>query len=136
MKACLCRAVSSTYYALFHCLAAECADLIIGSQKKGRTERAWRQVYRSLEHGIAKNKCKQKDVMDLFPKEIIDFAVEFVRMQERRHSADYDPFFTVTKSEVHSDILSSQSAIEKFLSCERKHRKAFCAHVLMKDTRK
>jgi hypothetical protein len=35
-----------------------------------------------------------------FPKEIEDFANAFLAMQDKRHSADYDPHAKFTKSEV------------------------------------
>jgi len=117
-------------------LASECADQFIGSTKKGRTERAWIQVYRAIEHGFVKDKCKKPDILKHFPPQIADFANEFVRMQEQRHKADYDPSFTTTKSQAFADLISSSNAIEKFLSCDKKHRKAFCAYVLLRDPRK
>ena len=45
------RAVSTTYYALFHCLATCCADMIVGGAGADRSEPAWRQAYRALDHG-------------------------------------------------------------------------------------
>jgi uncharacterized protein (UPF0332 family) len=63
---CLRRAESSAYYALFHCLARECADLLIGGNNAKRSDEAWRQVYRALEHGIAKDRCKNKAAIKKF----------------------------------------------------------------------
>jgi hypothetical protein len=51
------RGVSTAYYALFHALARDCADLLVGTGDT-RSEPAWAQVYRTLEHGVAKNSCK------------------------------------------------------------------------------
>jgi len=135
-QASLRRAISSTYYAIFHCLAGECANLLIGGTKKLRSEPAWRQVYRALEHGFAKNKCANQNILNRFPNGIIDFATAFVTMQERRHLADYDPLFDVTKSQVMADIVLTYNAIDKFSMCSAKDRKAFCAYVLLKDVRK
>ena len=129
----LCRALSSTYYALFHCLAYECANLLIGGTKSLRSEPAWRQVYRSLNHGFASGKCTQTDNLKKFPKEIEDFATTFVTMQRKRHSADYDPLYRVLKSEVAADIALSKDAIQKFCAAPVKHRRAFCAYVLFGD---
>src|SRR4051812_27154040 len=50
----LSRAVSTAYSAVFHMLAKQCADAFAGTGA-GRSERAWNQVYRALEHGAAKN---------------------------------------------------------------------------------
>lgn len=83
------RAVSAAYYAMFHALARECADTIAGTGPQ-RSEAAWLQVYRALEHGVAKNACKEAKTKG-FPPEIVEFAEAFVTMQEERHTADYDP---------------------------------------------
>lgn len=79
-EASLRRAVSSAYYALFHCLSRECADLLIGGSGSDRSEAAWRQVYRALEHGPAKTKCKKRQIIRKFPKEIEDFASRFAEL--------------------------------------------------------
>lgn len=53
------RAVSTAYYALLHCVAAAGADLLVGGKQADRSERAWRQAYRALNHGRAKSRCKE-----------------------------------------------------------------------------
>ena len=53
-KADLRRAVSTAYYALFHCLTAAAADLLTGARPDSPE---WRQVYRALEHGKARSAC-------------------------------------------------------------------------------
>ena len=68
------RAVSTAYYAMFHLLAKTCADGMLGGVNASRSNRAWRQVYRALEHGSAKNACKNHHTLKLFPKDIEDFA--------------------------------------------------------------
>jgi len=126
------RAVSSSYYALFHCLARECADLLIGGAGSKRSREAWNQVYRSLEHGFAKGQCKDQRMIGLFPKEIQDFANAFVSMQEKRHEADYNPGARFTKSTVESDIILVEQAINDFKLAKKADRRAFCAYVLLK----
>jgi len=54
-------------------------------------------------------------------------------MQERRHSADYDPFFRITKSQVQIHIAATRKAIRNFGAVPEKDRRAFCAYVLLKD---
>ena len=110
---CLRRAVSSCYYALFHCLARECADLLIGGGGSARSEEAWTQVYRSLEHNPAKERCKDKEMIKKFPSEIEDFANTFVTMQTKRHNADYNPSASFVKSVVKSDIILVEQAIKR-----------------------
>ena len=47
------RAVSTAYYALFHCLAGCCADLLVGDPGANRSLSAWNQTYRGLQHAFA-----------------------------------------------------------------------------------
>jgi len=61
------------------------------------------------------------------------FADAFVKMQEQRHDADYDPFYRVTKSEVLVDIQSCRVVMADFLTSPTQDRRAFCAYVLLKD---
>jgi len=49
------RAVSAAYYALFHAVAAAAADTLIGTTVSHRASPIWSRVYRSLEHGFAKD---------------------------------------------------------------------------------
>ena len=127
------RAVSTAYYAMFHCLARCCADTLVGSRSADRSRPAWRQVYRALEHGLAKNSCRNQTIIKRFPKDIEDFANAFVSLQEKRHLADYDPFSQFTKLEVNSDIAATRDAIERFQSVPIKDRRAFAVFVLFKS---
>ena len=125
--------MSTAYYAAFHCLAAECADLLIGTTREERSSPTWRQVYRALDHGFAKSKSNNLKVGSPFTKHIADFASMFVVLQGLRHSADYDPFLTLSRSEVLVEIDNTEAVIAKFRSCAAKDRRAFCAHVLFRD---
>ena len=82
------RSVSDAYYALFHALAALCADHLVGVTK--RNSEAWRRVYRGLDHARVREEFRRKDVvnMDLAVGRV---AAAFVQLQEARHAADYDP---------------------------------------------
>ncbi len=71
------RAVSTAYYAMFHCLAQCCADTLVGSAGSNRSKHAWRQVYRAVEHKGTSKKCKRGEIHE-FPKEVEDFANVFV----------------------------------------------------------
>lgn len=132
-QASLRRAVSSAYYALFHALASECADRLIGGPGARRSTPAWRQTYRALEHGFAKNACKNTDTMKRFPQGVRTFAREFVTMQEARHAADYDPVATFQKTQVAQIVDNCEAAIALFRQAPVADRRAFCAHVLFKS---
>jgi len=128
------RAVSTTYYAMFHALARCCADLLIGGPGSRRSEEAWIQVYRALDHSSVKDTCtKKKSVLSKFPKEIQDFANIFLQMQIKRHDADYNPDGTVFKSAVLTDIAIVEAAIEGFNKAPLKDRRAFAAFVMLKQ---
>ena len=46
-------------------------------------------MYRALEHGKARNACRQQEAMRAFPTKIRSFAETFVDSQDARHEADY-----------------------------------------------
>ena len=124
------RAVSTAYYAMFHCLAESCANLLVGGQGSERSQHAWNQAYRALDHGQARRRCRNQDIINRFPSEIQDFANLFVEMQAKRHSADYAPDATFTMPDVIQDIDSVEDAITRFDSASRKDRRAFAVYVL------
>ncbi len=121
------RATSTAYYALFHCLARQAADRFIGGAGSDRSSPAWRQTYRALEHRVAKNNMKRDDVMDRFPPGIQDFANTFIRLQDKRHRADYDPLEDFRKTAVLTDIAECHAVIDGFQGSRVKDRRAFAA---------
>ena len=127
------RAVRTAYYALFHALARQCADLLVGVGPD-RSNGAWAQVYRSLEHGVAKNSCKTAASTG-FPIGIVNFANTFVSLQEERHRADYDPDARYTRPDVQVLISNAEQAIASLQPEARKHRRAFAVWVLMQRKR-
>ena len=127
------RALSAAYYALFHTLAGNCADMLVGSRSSTRTRQAWRQLYRALDHGQVKRQCTErrpKRVLARFPQEIQDFADQLVRMQRIRHLADYDPFEEFSRSAVSQYIEETKAAITEFNQVSRDDRRAFAVFVL------
>lgn len=124
------RALSTAYYSLFHTLAKSCADMLIGANSQ--TKKAWQQVYRALDHNFAKSACQNGNI-SRFPQEIQDFANTFVALQSKRHSADYDPYSKVYKSQVLVDIANAELVINGFKSAEAKHRNAFAVWVLLRQ---
>lgn len=124
------RAVSTAYYALFHAMAKNAADTVVGSGLN-RAERAWVQVYRSMDHGFAKNACKE--VRNLgFPDGLIACADEFVSLQEARHSAYYDPTYSLSRAEALTWVERAELAIKKLKGCDLTDRRAFAVQVLLK----
>ncbi|WP_311044088.1 hypothetical protein [Rhizobium bangladeshense] len=125
--------MSTAYYALFHALARECADLLVGAGD-ARRDAAWAQVYRTLEHGVAKNSCKTTAARG-FPTGIVSFADTFVVLQEERHRADYDPIARFVRAEVLVLIDNCEQAIKDLRSAPRQDRKAFAVWVLFQKKR-
>lgn len=126
------RAQSTIYYAMFHALARQCADGLIGVSKNSHSKPAWRQVYRALDHGPAKTACADQKTVSKFPTGIQKFATVFREMQEKRNNADYDPQCTLKRSEVLNDIETADTTIKGFASASAKDKTAFCAFVLFR----
>ena len=124
------RAVSTAYYAMFHCLASSSADLFIGTVRSP----AWHRTYRALEHGRARNACRQAQAMPEFPAEIRDFADAFVMLQIERQQADYAlDMDAYRKSDVLRRIASAEQAISRFEQADVSARRAFAAQVLFRQ---
>ena len=124
------RAVSTAYYALFHCLAASCADLLVGGSGADRSEPAWEQTYRALEHGIARRRCEAATIRE-FPPGIRHLANVFLDLQRKRHQADYASAGNFPKHIVLHDISNVADAIAGFQQVPAKDRRAFAVYLLL-----
>ena len=122
------RAVSTAYYAMFHCLAGCAANLIIGRTRKP----VWHQTYRALEHGKARNACEDRGALAAFPPEVRKFADTFVILQKTRQQADYALDGRYDKLNVLAAIDMAADTIVWFEQADVRHRRAFVAHVLFK----
>ena len=124
------RAVSTAYYAMFHCLAASAADSFIGRARSS----AWHRAYRALDHGQAKSACQQRRAMQGFPLEVRDFAKAFVELQIERQQADYAlDVPSYRKSKVLEYISSAGQAIRRFEQVDMRDKRGFAAHVLFRQ---
>lgn len=130
-QASLRRAVSTTYYALFHCVAENCADMLVGTVSINRTEWAWQQAYRALQHGTLKSRCDNTRMMQAFPAEIQRLGQQILYLQPRRERADYDPSITLERSVVIRDIEETEQRIHEFRQAPERDRRAFAAYVLL-----
>ena len=122
------RAVSTAYYAMFHCLAACAANSLIGRARGS----AWHQTYRALEHGRARRACEDKGAMAAFPAEMRRFAVTFTALQKLRQNADYALDVRYGKADVRATIDTVEDTIAGFEQSDARHRRAFVAHVLFR----
>ena len=122
------RAVSTAYYALFHCLASAAADLLTGSDRSPD----WHQVYRAPEHQKARRACQQQGVMRTYPTGVRNFAETFVDLQGARHEADYALESRYLTPDVLATINRAEEAIDQFERAGARHRRGFAVHVLFK----
>ncbi len=96
---------------------------------------AWRQAYRSLDHGETKSRCSKKATIAAFDRPIQEFAALFVTLQATRHMADYDPWAKITKTKVRADLVSARQVMASFQTARATDRRAFCAYLLFRDRR-
>ena len=86
------RSISSAYYAAFHFVLEQCADLLTGDAGGQDLGRAWLQTYRGITHEDVRKACNlATDGTRHFPTEIRLFASSFSTWIEERHEADYNP---------------------------------------------
>ena len=111
------RAISSAYYALFHALAASNADVLIGPPQDRKTAEAWTRVYRSLNHGPAKQVLRRHRQEFSLGSQI--FADTFSDLQNQRHSADYDPNAVFTVNQPTIWLAEAEVAIIDYLQVDR-----------------
>ena len=126
------RAVSDVYYAMFHTLAACCADMLVGAGYVARRRPEWRQIYRALEHGFASRQCSNRRALAQFPLEIQRFGRKFAETQQLRHLADYDPDATFARRDVVQLINETERIIAEFNDAPADRRRAFAVHVLFR----
>ena len=126
------RAVSTAYYAMFHALALCGANTLAGASREIRSLPAWRQIYRALEHGHARNQCNNRAVVNRFPPEIRDFAELFGEMQLYRQSADYDPDASFSRSHVINLIGETARVVNRFNISGTRYRREFAVFVLFR----
>ncbi len=104
--------------------------MLVGGANSNRSEGAWVQTYRALDHGGARNRCRDAFVRR-FPPEVQRFARHFVAMQEQRHAADYNPAEKFSKSSVTLNITATSNVIDGFMKVAAKDRRAFAVYVLL-----
>jgi hypothetical protein len=134
------RAISSAYYGLFHAILAEAADEFIGKTKR-QTAR-YELVYRSVDHKSLRRLCEDVTKATLpakyaryaryapaggFGPDLIALATAVIDLQEKRHSADYDPLFHVSVSDAVLVVATGRAALARFRGANRTRKRAFLA---------
>lgn len=129
------RALSTAYYAAFHFVMAQCADLLTCDPGGRNLGRSWRQVYRSIKHADVRNACNAAAGPAYgFPAEIQAFAVLYPNMRRLREAADYDPNNdrVFNSQHVMAKISDVDFAIQQFSQADESHRRAFAILVAVK----
>ena len=126
------RALSTAYYAAFHFVVAECADLLANDRGGSDLERAWLQVYRSINHADVRTACNYAASADnAFPSSIRSFAVLYPSLKRIREDADYNPRIgaSINENYVLAKIGEADVALADFAAEDRRHRQAFAVLV-------
>lgn len=106
------RAVSDSYYALFHALCQLSSDTLVGIRY--RNTEAWRRLYRGHSHGHMKDELKKLSSRHGVDASLKRIAAAFIELQESRHLADYDPWPPYKRrEEVEYLIAQAEAAIDE-----------------------
>lgn len=121
------RAVSTAYYALFHCLTRQTAEKLL---PRG-TEVQQLRLARTLGHAEMKKACEwaagrrggvhehaKPIVTSLQQSAIADVAMSFCDLQEARHRADYDHLAPWSKATATALVNDAEKAIETLMRCD------------------
>ena len=127
------RAVSSVYYALFHAICQSNADTLVGDDPSSHDQVAWRQTYRALEHGYARQRCILARRNPRFTLPIQTLADYFTTVQGHRHQADYDPDTSFDRQEVLATVVQADDIIRDFRAVPAQERRAFAVYILMRE---
>lgn len=134
------RAISSAYYGVFHATLAAAADEFVGATKRATPR--YTLVYRSVDHRAIRELCsevkKSKPAGKYarfvpsggFGGPLQAYAAALIELQEKRHSADYDPSLRVRTSDALVAIRTARTALRRFGRAHAAERKAFLSLLL------
>jgi hypothetical protein len=139
------RAVSTSYYGLFHAVMAAAADLVVG--QSNRTQPRYGLVYRSIDHQRLRELCNDVRKQTLpekygryappggFGADIKAFATAVVGLQEQRHTADYDPMVQMQRSDAILLTGTAREALSRFQNANADERTTFLTLLLFEPRR-
>ena len=117
------------YYAMFHALAQNNADRLVGDSQTDRDTDAWHRTYRALEHRTAYRQLNESRLSN-FSDQVKEFGNTFRALQDHRHAADYDPRSQFSSDVTLSLIAEAELAIRDLLTAPIAERRELAAHVL------
>ena len=124
------RAISTAYYAAFHALSANNAEVLVGAASDQLTADAWIQIYRGLNHNQARVQLQQNRARLSVDAQV--FAKLFADLQDERHSADYNPVATFTAAAAANWLDKTEASITNFLQTSRSERAAIAILTLIR----
>jgi hypothetical protein len=135
------RAVSASYYALFHNLLTDAADALVGKTK--RPEPAYALVYRAFEHSKMRQRAEQainpgsklskslpRFGIPKFSEHIRRGATAFVDLRLERHRADYDPRYKLVLETAKAQVDAARTAIDNFSKASEPEYRLFLLMLL------
>lgn len=129
------RAVSAAYYGVFHAVMAAAAAQFIGATKGNTTE--YGLVYRSIGHRQLTDLCKDLKKPTLTAKfasrvpaggmgsNFVAFASAVSDLQEKRHTADYDPLARIRMADAKAAVATARAGLNHFAGLPLNVRLAF-----------
>ena len=84
------RAVSTSYYAVFHALAESNADALTKTARVPVLEETWTRYYRAINHRETRRRFRSARIAAA-PTAVTDFMDLFIKLQIVREQADYNP---------------------------------------------
>ena len=123
-QASLRRAISSSYYALFHTLIEEAARLVLpANQSSGARSRVGRTFghaeMKKVSQAFATPSAKPSSAIEKLvaaappiPTDMITVANAFIELQEARHEADYNTARHYTRQEARTFVQTADAAIQ------------------------
>ena len=133
-QAMLKRAVSTAYYALFHALAYNNVDALLGWGMQ--SPHYWKMVspiYRLIEHGPAKNALARISTVHPQADIFIRIGSAFAELQKQRMLADYDPEPTFRLAAVRQLIDTAREAIGDIRTLPRDDRRFLASQLIAKN---
>lgn len=128
------RAVSSAYYALFHCMCLEGARCLL--PQAPQEQQLW--MARAFQHKPTKDCCEwvagrrgqiarevRPLVIALKTTPFVNVAESFCDLQEARHRADYDHLAPFAKATVLAHVEDARKAVAEVEAADHQDRQAF-----------
>lgn len=138
------RAISAAYYGLYHFVLKQAADEFVGARYGTQSPPApvYVLAYRSASHTWLHSLCADVAKLNVpdrlkvylnggsFGSDLRKFASGLADLQEKRHTADYDPSTSLNRTQALSAIASARSAIGLFQAVPLAERRLFLALLL------